>query len=147
MDVYQMRIAKPKKNRAATIPKPEIEQQSEPPIQPVQGIMPDSVEEWRFALALNQLGHTYIFQYKVLDFPLRGSQKIDFWVTSTVPYPTPVYIQGAFWHLGNRTAESTFKIAELKRIFKGRINEPVVIYDFEIPTMDDALRVARWRLR
>lgn len=147
MSVYQMKLPKVRKRSRMSIPEPEEEKQPEQEIQPIQGIMPDSRAEWTFALALNKLGYIYIFQYRVMDYPLRGSQKIDFWVLNTVPHPTPVYIQGAFWHLGSKTAESSYKIAELRRIFRGRINEPAIIYDFEITTLDDAIRVAKQRLK
>jgi hypothetical protein len=118
----------------------------EPPIGLIQGNMPDSVEEWRFSLALNYYQISYIYQYEIFGGRvLRGGQLIDFWVF-TDPMPTPVYIQGEEWHLGTRKEESELKIEEVKRVFKGYIQEPLIVWASKLSSLDNAKQIVRQEL-
>lgn len=67
-------------------------------IGPVQGIMPDSQQEYWFAMWLERKKLEYKFQYLV--FPgAKHYYNIDF-VVWTVPLATMVELNGGFWHYG-----------------------------------------------
>lgn len=67
-------------------------------IAPVQGIMPDSQQEYWFAVWLDRKRLAYKFQYLV--FPgAKHYYNIDF-VVYTVPLWTMVELNGGFWHYG-----------------------------------------------
>lgn len=120
-----------------------------PEIKPIQGIMPDSKEEYWVSLALDLLKIEYIFQYSVLGGRgIRGGQIIDFWV-KTVPLPTPLYVQGMYWHYGTaaRAQRSRMNIELLKRVMRGQILEPVEIFDTECPDPDVTYNVVKRKLK
>lgn len=113
-----------------------------PEKKPVQGKMPDSKEEYWCALALYRLKLRFDFQKHVMGGRSgRGGQVIDFWVY-TAPKPTPIYIQGDYWHYANgRGYVSQLNIAKLKSYFGNSIMEPVEILTSTTPT-PDAMYVA-----
>lgn len=108
-----------------------------PEKKPVQGIMPDSKEEYWCALALYRLKLDFIFQKHVMGGRTgRGGQVVDFWVY-TAPKPTPIYIQGDYWHYANgRSYISKLNIAKLKSYYGASIAEPVEILTSTTPTPD-----------
>ena len=119
-----------------------------PDKKPVQGVMPDSKEEYWCALALYKLDLRFDFQKHVMGGRTgRGGQVVDFWVY-TVPLPTPVYIQGDYWHYANgRSYDSQLKIAKLKAYYGATIAEPVEILTSTTPTPDAMYRVVKKELR
>lgn len=119
---------------------------SEEVITPVQGQMPDSIQEWRVAKALDYYKLEYIFQYEVFGGRFTGGQLIDFLVF-TKPLPTPIYVQGDYWHRGEKAQQDQLKQAKIKGLFNGQINEAVEIWEHEIPTLADAKRVVKERIR
>jgi len=116
-----------------------------PELKPIQGLMPDSKEEFWISLALDKLGYEYIYQYQVFGGNVMGGQKIDFWVL-TAPLPTPLYIQSERWHGGSRALESKLKIQRVASEYFGQILPPIEIWDYEIPTPDMAVVVVKARL-
>lgn len=65
-----------------------------PVIQPVQGIMPDSKEEYWVALALNKMRLQYEFQRSVMGGRnVPGGSIVDFWV-----YTPP--LRQSLWYKG-----------------------------------------------
>lgn len=119
-----------------------------PEKKPVQGIMPDSKEEYWCALALYRLQIRFQFQKHVMGGRSgRGGQVVDFWVY-TAPLPTPIYIQGDYWHYANgRGYQSQLNIAMLKSYFGASIAEPVEILTSTTPTPDAMYQVVRRVLR
>jgi hypothetical protein len=119
-----------------------------PEKKPVNGVMPDSKEEYWCALALWRLKLRFDFQKHVMGGRSgRGGQVVDFWVY-TAPKPTPVYIQGDYWHYaGGRTYQSQLNIAKLKSYYGARIAEPVEILTSTTPTPDAMYQVVRRELR
>lgn len=145
-NVYQ--IPKPKRAKkwpTVPIPKPE-NTEDEIPMGLIQGQEPGSRPEWIFSLALDYWKIQYIYQYKIFDYPFSGGQKIDFWCLTPI-LPTPVYIQGAYWHGGQRAEETKYKVWQVADKFRGKIFDPVEVWDYEIPTVDAAIQVVRVRLR
>ena len=104
-----------------------------PVIQPVQGIMPDSKDE---------------FQRSVMGGRnVPGGQVVDFWVY-TPPLPTIVMVQGDYWHyVAPRTYETILKIARLKAYYAGRIYDVVELLTSQMPTPDEAYQLVRRELK
>lgn len=115
-----------------------------PDIKPVQGIMPDSKEEYWCALALYRLKLNFTFQKHVMGGRAgRGGQVVDFWVY-TVPLPTPIYIQGDYWHYAKgRSYVSILNIAKLKSYYGASIAEPVEILTSTTPDPEAMYREVR----
>lgn len=146
-NVFQM--PKPKRTglQKHAIPNPEPDPiPEEDPMGLIQGREPGSKPEWRFAVALDYWKIQYIYQYEVFDYPFSGSQKIDFWCLTPV-LPTPVFIQGDYWHGGLRLEETKMNVWKVADRFMGKIFDPVEVWEHEIPTVDAAIQVAKSRLR
>jgi hypothetical protein len=106
----------------------------------VQGIQAESLPEWWAALALNQLKIDYEFQYSVMGGrAIRGGQVVDFYVY-TKPLPTPMQIEGEYWHGGIKNAETQLKNAQLNRYFSGYAQPVEEIW---VDKMDDKESVYR----
>ena len=119
-----------------------------PEVQRVQGIMPDSKEEYWVALALWKLKIDFVFQYQLFGGrKYKGGQVVDFWVY-TMPLPTPILVQGWYFHYATaeRTAQTKLNIMYLESRLRGRAAKPVEILDIEIPTPDDAYIVVKRKL-
>ena len=119
-----------------------------PEIQPVQGIMPDSKEEYWVALALYRLGLDFEFQYQLFGGrKYKGGQVIDFWVF-TVPLPTPIFVQGWYFHYATaeKAAQSKLNLMYLEGRLRGIALKPVEIFDIEIPTPEEAYIVTKRKL-
>lgn len=108
----------------------------------IQGHTPDSKNEINVAAALNRLGFSYIFQYQVGLQGTRGSQIIDFLVY-TIPKPTPLFVHGRHWHSGKHAAEDELKMSELVSQNRNRWAEPVIIWDDESETVEDAIEAVK----
>lgn len=154
-DVYQIKgrsTVRSAGNKIYVRPKPlkpsHVAKEQFPEKKPVQGQMPDSKEEYWCALALYRLKLDFVFQKKVMGGRSgRGGQVVDFWVY-TVPKPTPVYIQGDYWHYANgRGYQSKLNIAKLKSYYGTSIMEPVEILTSTTPTPDAMYQVVRRELR
>lgn len=139
-----------KKLEAVTAPKRKI--LSHPPfpeIKPIQGMIPDSKEEYWVALALYKLHLDFEFQYQLFGGrKYKGGQVIDFWVF-TVPLPTPIFVQGWYFHYATaeKAAQTRLNLMYLKSRLMGKAKEPVEILDTEIPTPDDAFMVVKRKLK
>ncbi len=120
-----------------------------PEIEPIQGMMPDSKEEYWVALALYRLKLDFEFQYQLFGGrKYKGGQVIDFWV-KTVPLPTPIFVQGWYFHYATaqKAAQTRLNLMYLKARLMGKANEPVEILDTEIPTPEDAYIVTKRKLK
>ena len=129
----------------------KIPNDSKPPlpeVQRVQGIMPDSKEEYWVALALWKLHIDFVFQYQLFGGrKYKGGQVVDFWVY-TMPLPTPILVQGWHWHYSTaeKTSQTKLNLMYLESRLNGKAMKPVEIIDIEIPTPDDAYIVVKRKL-
>lgn len=110
----------------------------------LQGKPVDSKEEGRFGLALMMLKIPFDYQVPVMGgraFP--GGQVIDFLVRLP-PKPTPVYVQSTYWHGPGRgkLGQEFLKQQFVRRRMAGWA-DPVEVWDYQLRTVSDALRVAR----
>lgn len=144
MAVYQFSTKRPKKERIKIrshgndITKTE----SDDP-KPVKGIMPDSKEEYFTALALDKMRLDYDYQYQVEGGrQFRGGQIVDFMVW-TAPLPTPIYVQGAYWHSGLQKMQDIVNVERLKSVFYGQIRDPLLVDTVYLATRDMAYATIR----
>lgn len=146
MEVYKFKNRRSKKIVLKPRGQVDYDKPDEDIIQPIQGIMPDSKEEYWVAVGLYRLHLDFEYQYSIAGGSiLRGGQIIDFFV-NTVPLPTPVLVQGEYWHGGTKNAESEFKVSFIKKYFGGEAQDPVEIWDYEIPDMQSAYEVLKRKL-
>ncbi len=111
----------------------------------INGVKPASIYEWRTAKALWKLGHTFEYQYPIGGGRTRGGQVLDFLV-DTKPLMTPVYVNGSYWHTGRKGDDDLLKIMMVTQVFNGMVNEPVILWDYELMSTNDAYRVCRQRI-
>lgn len=105
-----------------------------------------SVQEWRVILALLRLKIDFDYQYLVDGGRnVRGGQVLDF-VVYTRPAITVIYVQGDYWHRGAKAMDDALKQAQVYRIFKGRANLPVLLWEHELTTAEKAYSVVKERL-
>jgi hypothetical protein len=108
----------------------------------VQGIMPDSKNEWYVALALDKLNIEYIFQYSLFGgTAFRGGQVVDFVVYN--PNAIPVFIQGEYWHDKKSETEDILKQAAAEAHFK---TKPVLLMGEDTDEKDKAYATVRREL-
>ena len=100
----------------------------------VQGVMPNSKNEWYVALALDKLQIDYMFQFQISGGRgVRGGQVIDFVVFR--PQATPVFIQGEYWHKAQTENEDILKQAEAENYFRVK---PILLMGEETDTREKA---------
>lgn len=94
----------------------------------IQGLQPDSVEEWRTAVAL----YTYRWDYRY-QVPMGGGNRrkggtvIDFLV-ETRPNMTALFVDGQYWHRGQQRSLDILGRINLKTLFAGRYgHEPNIL--------------------
>lgn len=119
--------------------KPVKVSNGEPPLDQmfVKGQKAGSAPEWRVAKALDKLGVDYIYQYSVDGGRTAGGQVIDFFAY-TVPLPTPIYVQGEYWHrLANSFADA-IKQVRARDVFGASANMPVLVWEKDLGSVDEA---------
>lgn len=133
-------MTKPKNATTPTL----IEQKDpEETIGIVQGTIPGSKNEWYVAMALDKLKIEY--QYQVgLDGGrnVRGGQVIDF--VAYLPQPTPIFVQGEYWHNQKTENEDLLKIAAAEHYYQQR---PILLMGDETDTKEKAFQVVRDRVK
>lgn len=114
----------------------KVQKDPEDTIGIVQGQMPDSRNEWFVALALDKLGIEYYFQVSLNGgTSIRGGQVIDFVVFR--PNPTPVFIQGEYWHNQAQQNEDILKQRAAEETYK---TKPIILMGEETDTKDKAYK-------
>lgn len=125
-----------------------VNKPANPEVQRVQGIMPDSKEEYWVALALYKLHIDFVFQYQLFGGrKYKGGQVVDFWIY-TMPLPTPLLVQGYYFHYATaeRMSRTKLNLMYLESRLAGKANKPIEVIDTEIPTADDAYIVVKRKL-
>ena len=134
----------PKKSRVALAREPaRIETATEEEILTlIQGKTPESVQEWRFAKALDRKKLRYRYQVQLRSSPLiRGAIILDFEVWS--PFPIPCPIQGSHWHKGQIDEEDRLQFAFLRNYYG---IEPVPFFEDELESIDEAVEAIEAKL-
>lgn len=108
----------------------------------IQGIRPDSINEWWFGLACERLKLDYNYQVPIGTIGVRGSQWVDYVVYS--PFAYACFIQGSYWHSARTETEDRLKHAAAERVFgAGRV---VDFSEEETASLDAAIRSIRRKL-
>lgn len=99
--------------------------------------------EYNFAFALEHYELEYLFQ---VDYwggrKLRGGIVLDFLVFS-IPLPTPVFINGEYWHSGKRRGIDEIQMIYLQDIYHGQVREPKEYWGQDVSTIDLAKGTVR----
>jgi hypothetical protein len=108
----------------------------------IQGKRASSNEYW-VGLALDELVLGYIFQLSIMGGrSVAFGMVLDFMV-ETVPIPTPLWVQGDYWHQGAQRQTDLRQQAVVEAYGAGQINQPVEIWGNESDTYEKALRAVR----
>lgn len=108
----------------------------------IQGHQIGSLNELYVARALDKLGHFYIYQFDpFITKGVKGSYIVDFLITSTVPFSTPLEVFGNYYHQGQMSSEDRLRIQRIEDEMRGTINPFVIIYGEESETPEAALEV------
>lgn len=92
-------------------------------MKPIQGQMPDSIEEYRVAVALWEMGLDFDYQYIVgANRPsgARGIFKLDFFIDVN-PRAVGLEVQSVRWHSAQFSPDENFRIAYIERTLKTKI--------------------------
>ena len=102
----------------------------------IQGVQVGSINEWNVAQALTRLKIEYEYQVPIFGGRLvPGGQVIDFLILQP-PKPTPLYVQGEYWHRQAKAITDLIKQSDVTRI-RGWA-APLVIWEHECETVDQA---------
>jgi hypothetical protein len=94
-----------------------------------------SAEEERVAKALSKYGWEYEFQFEVFTITgVKGSYVVDFLITSTVPFSTPLEVFGEYWHSADISREDQLRLQRIEFELGPNINETVILFGKELQT-------------
>lgn len=142
---FKEKSRRPRRPKPPLTPERERELEEKLP-EEIQGKRVQSKEEARVAVALDYLGWRYIYQYPIAGGSrLRGGQVIDFLVFHR-PTPRPLLVNGSYWHNPLRGAEDAYKAAKIRSMTSGRWGSPVVVWDYELRDIRQAIDVLSGRL-
>lgn len=115
-------------------------------LRPIQGKMPDSLDEMRVAIALDELKYDYTYQYQTEGIKgAKGTYSIDFMVW-TVPIPQPLEVKGAYWHTGSNQAEDEYRDAKINKMYAKKQKPVLSIYTDQTKTVAQAKAWLRMHL-
>ena len=106
----------------------------------IAGQTAGSTNEYNVAVALGKLKLTFSYQVPILGGRnFRGGAVIDFMV-NTVPVPTPVWVQGDYWHGSASKRESDqYIMRHVREAFSYQVADSVEVWGHETLTPEDAL--------
>jgi len=137
MNVYKFGTRKAAKVKPI-FTRPVVDKNEESLPTSIQGKPVGSIPEARVSVALDRLGFKYIYQYSIAGgTSVRGGQVVDFW-TYTAPLPTPIFVQGLYWHRSSKETEDRLKQIDISRRFRGQVNDPLLIWEDNISSVDEA---------
>jgi hypothetical protein len=99
--------------------------------------------EYYVSVALDKFGLDYLFQ---VDYwggrRLAGGMVLDFLVF-TEPVPTPIFVQGAYFHQGERRSVDSFQAAQLQHLFHGQVRPALFWYNPDVSSIEAAERAVK----
>ena len=111
----------------------------------IHGQTAASVNEYNVAMALDRFGLDYEYQYFFGLARIKGFQIIDFLV-KTDPKPTPLNVQGTYWHTGRYAREEQIKVLALNSRMRKHWAEMVHIWENECEDIDSAIEAVGQKL-
>jgi hypothetical protein len=108
----------------------------------IQGMTPDSIEEWRVSVSLEKYNIEYRYQVEIDGGRnLRGGQVLDFEVY--IPNAVPLQVMGEYWHApAELDDEERILLSRLEQIYGV---EPIVLWSEELPDQVSCNQVIRER--
>lgn len=104
----------------------------------IHGQKAGSKPEWYVGIALVKLGWSFDFQLSYFGGrAVAGGMVLDFLV-KTLPDPTPIFVQGAYWHSGKRQEVDALQIANMRQAFGGRMRNPILLEEKDLANPDAA---------
>jgi hypothetical protein len=123
----------------------KIQPEPEPPAGDIHGEPAGSTEEWRVSQALNKLDLGYEYQIDLVGGnKLPGGQILDFLVF-TKPLPTPIYINGDYWHRASAQNDALKQAAVVNEL-GGFVQPPKVFWTHQLTSIQDAIDLLRREL-
>lgn len=101
-----------------------------------------SAPEWRTGKALDKLGLKYKFQYSILGGRNPGGQILDYYIY-TVPLPTPLNVQGEYWHRLARNYNDGLKKAQTNELFGNSAMPLVLVWERDLGSVDQAYQTMK----
>jgi hypothetical protein len=111
----------------------------------IHGQVASSVNEYNVAMALEHFDLDYEYQYFFGLARIKGFQIIDFLV-KTDPKPTPLNVQGTYWHTGRYAKEEQIKISAVNSRMRNYWAEMVHIWENECEDIDSAIEAVGTKL-
>ena len=106
----------------------------------VQGIMPDSKEEWWVAKGLWKYQVPFMFQYELFHGRSRlGGVILDFLVWN--PGPTPLPVHGEYWHEGSLSGDDRKDLVMIADYFNIGVENIPILWGKDAQTEED---VSAW---
>lgn len=143
MQVPDFRTKKPRRMPRPTLPARMKNLPNEEALpQVIKGVTAGSTEEARLAVALDTLHMPYQYHVRLWGgTQRRGGLVMDF-VVLTKPLPTPVEVQGSYWHTGQHA--DPFDVQRINAAYAGwRYQRVVEIWDNELTSVSAAVGAAR----
>jgi hypothetical protein len=101
--------------------------------------MPDSVNEYYVAMALDKEEIKYMFQYQVIGTGRElGSITVDFLVFA--PFAIPLEVMGEHWHSGSLGSGDRYRLDIISQQLK---MEPKILWGNETDSYDKARKAVR----
>ena len=111
----------------------------EEPLGLIQGMMPDSKEEWWAAQALWKYKVPFQFQFQIFGgTSRRGGLIVDFLVWN--PMATPFLVHGSYWHRNELDGGDKTNLIAIEQYFK---KEAIVMWGEDMQTKDDVFAFVR----
>lgn len=98
--------------------------------------------EYYVALALEELNIEYDFQLSFAGGKVAFGLVLDF-MASTNPLPTPIWVHGEHWHMGDRKEKDLRQQQIVEELMGGMVNPAVVIWGQESNSREMALKTVR----
>ena len=111
----------------------------EEPLGLIQGMVPDSKEEWWTAQALWKYKIPFQFQFQIFGGTTRrGGLVVDFLVWN--PMATPFLVHGSYWHRNEMDGGDKTALIAIEQYFK---TEAIVMWSEDSETKDDVFAFVR----
>lgn len=103
--------------------------------------------EYFVSLALDAIGLDYTFQASYFGGrSVRGGVVVDF-IVYTRPLPTPVWVNGEYWHKGKQASIDYYQQIVLSQFSGVQFSRPVVFFGQDVNDPEKAMSAVRKEFR
>ncbi len=101
----------------------------------IHGQRAGSVNELYVARSLDKYNWIYQYQFEVFGSRnVKGGYVLDFLITNSVPFSTPLEVFGNFWHSADISREDQLRLQRIEFELGPNINETVILFGKELQT-------------